>query len=169
MNYIEVINKGKQPLPKFETAGAAGADIRADFSRITDYPIKVYGGAEVIAAGESHNKVMVKLTPHSRVLIPTGLYMAIPFGYELQVRPRSGLALKEGLSLANCVATIDSDYRGEVGIIILNTSNEDRFIEDGERIAQILLKKVETWEWKEVKNLSNTERGEGGFGHTNKN
>lgn len=166
---IQVINRGQQALPKFETSGAAGADIRADFSRIDEYPIKVYGGAEVIAAGQSHNKVMIKLTPHSRALIPTGLYMAIPEGYELQIRPRSGLALKEGLSLANCTATIDSDYRGEVGIIILNTSNEDRFIEDGERIAQILLKRVEQFSWEEVENLSETRRGEGGFGHTNKN
>lgn len=169
MQTIEVINRGAQPLPKFETAGAAGADIRADLSRIVTYPIKVYGGAEVIVAGEAHNKIMIKLTPHSRALIPTGLYMAIPEGYELQVRPRSGIALKEGLSLANCPATIDSDYRGEVGIIILNTSNEDRFIEDGERIAQILLKKVEQFEWKEVESLPATARGEGGFGHTNKN
>lgn len=166
---IQVINRGQQALPKFETSGAAGADIRADFSRISEYPIKVYGGAEVISAGQSHNKVMIKLTPHSRALIPTGLYMAIPEGYELQIRPRSGLALKEGLSLANCTATIDSDYRGEVGIIILNTSNEDRFIEDGERIAQILLKRVEQFSWEEVENLSETRRGEGGFGHTNKN
>lgn len=169
MTQIPVINKGKQSLPVFETSGAAGADIRADFSRILEYPIKVYGGAEVITAGEGHDKVMVKLTPHSRALIPTGLYMAIPEGYELQIRPRSGLALKEGLSLANCTATIDSDYRGEVGIIVLNTSNEDRFIEDGERIAQILLKPVEKFMWKEVKKLPSTERGEGGFGHTNKN
>lgn len=169
MKTIQVINKGAQPLPKFETPGAAGADIRADFSRIKDYPIKVYGGAEVITAGEAHDKVMIKLTPHSRALIPTGLYMAIPEGYELQARPRSGLALKEGLSLANCTATIDSDYRGEVGIIILNTSNEDRFIEDGERIAQILLKKVEQFVWNEVEELPKTLRGEGGFGHTKKN
>jgi dUTP pyrophosphatase len=169
MNTIKVINKSNNPLPKFETPGAAGADIRADFSRIREYPIKVYGGAEVITSGEGHNKIMVKLSPHSRALIPTGLFMAIPEGYELQIRPRSGLSLKEGLSLANCTATIDSDYRGEVGIIMLNTSNEDRFIEDGERIAQIILKKVDTFVWEKVDKLSETTRGEGGFGHTNKN
>lgn len=166
---IQVINKGKQPLPKFETTGAAGADVRADFSRINEYPIKVYGGAEVITAGKGHDRLMVKLTPHSRALIPTGLYMAIPEGYELQIRPRSGLALKEGLSLANAVGTLDEDYRGELGIVILNTSTEDRFIEDGERIAQILLKRSEQFDWEEVEVLPETARGEGGFGHTNKN
>ena len=169
MKQVKVINKSNKPLPKFETTGAAGMDVRADFSRITEYPIKVYGGAEVITAGEGHNQLMVKLTPHSRALIPTGLFMALPKGYELQIRPRSGIALKEGLNLANCVGTLDEDYRGELGIPILNTSNEDRFIEDGERIAQILLKKVEQFEWEEVDTLDDTERGEGGFGHTNKN
>lgn len=169
MQKIKVINKGNKQLPKFETPGAAGADVRADFSRIQDYPIKVFGGAEVITAGEGHDRIMVKLTPHSRALIPTGLYMALPVGYELQIRPRSGLALKEGLNLANCVGTLDEDYRGELGIPILNTSNEDRFIEDGERIAQILLKKSEQFLWEEVDELPTTLRGEGGFGHTNKN
>ena len=105
---IEVVNKGSQPLPKFETSGAAGADIRADFSRILEFPIKVFGGAEVISAGKSHDKVMIKLTPHSRALIPTGLFMAVPEGYEMQVRPRSGLALKEGLTVCNTPGTIDA-------------------------------------------------------------
>ena len=108
MKQVKVINKSNKPLPKFETTGAAGMDVRADFSRITEYPIKVYGGAEVITAGECHNQLMVKLTPHSRALIPTGLFMALPKGYELQIRPRSGIALKEGLNLANCVGTLDA-------------------------------------------------------------
>lgn len=166
---IDVINKGNKELPKFETNGSAGADIRADFSRIDEFPIKVYGGAQVIRAGKAHERILIKLTPHSRALIPTGLYVAIPEGYEIQVRPRSGLALKEGLTVLNTPGTIDSDYRGEIGIIIINTSTEDKFIEDGERIAQILLKKVEQFNWKEVDSLSETSRGEGGFGHTNKN
>lgn len=165
---VLVVNKGNKKLPKFETSGAAGADIRADFSRIQEYPIKVHGGAEVITAGEAHDKIMVKLTPHSRALIPTGLYVAIPEGYELQIRPRSGLALKEGLTVINTPGTVDSDYRGEVGVVILNTSNEDRFIEDGERIAQILLKKVIQFDWEEVDTLSQTDRGEGGFNSTGK-
>jgi dUTP pyrophosphatase len=165
---VKVINRGHNPLPKFETPGAAGADVRADFSRVQEYPIKVYDGAEMIAAGEAHEKIMLKLTPHSRALIPTGLYVEIPEGYEIQVRPRSGLALKEGLSLANCVGTVDSDYRNEVGIIILNTSKEDKFIEDGERIAQLLIKEAPQFEWEEVFELSTTERNLGGFGSTGK-
>ena len=120
---VKVINKSKNQLPKFETPDAAGADVRADFSRIQEFPIKVYGGAEVITAGEAHEKIMIKLTPHSRALIPTGLFMAVPSGYEMQVRPRSGLALKEGLTVLNTPGTVDADYRGEVGVIIINTSN----------------------------------------------
>ena len=168
MEIIQVINVGKQPLPKFETPNSAGVDVRADFSRISENPIKVYGGAEVISAGEAHDKIMIKLTPHSRALIPTGFFMAVPEGYEMQVRPRSGLALKEGLTVLNTPGTVDSDYRGEVGIIIINTSNEDRFIEDGERIAQLLLKNTNQFVWEEVDTLSKTVRGEGGFGHTGK-
>jgi dUTP pyrophosphatase len=163
---VKVINKGVQPLPKFETPGSAGADVRADFSRIQEYPIKVYGGAEVIAAGEAHEKVMIKLTPHSRALIPTGLFMAVPTGYEMQVRPRSGLALKEGLTVINTPGTVDSDYRNEVGVVIINTSTEDRFIEDGERIAQMVIARHEQGEFIPVDVLDETERGEGGYGHT---
>jgi len=165
---VKVINESANKLPRFETPGAAGADVRADFSRIAKFPIKVYGGAEVISAGEAHEKVMIKLTPHSRALIPTGLFMAVPEGYEMQVRPRSGLALKEGLTVLNTPGTIDSDYRGEVCVIIINTSNEDKFIEDGERIAQILLKKAQQFNWEEVETLDETERGAGGFGHSGK-
>ena len=165
---VKVINRGNQSLPKFETSGSAGADVRADFSRIQEYPIKVYGGAEVIAAGEAYEKVMIKLTPHSRALIPTGLFMAVPSGYEMQVRPRSGLALKEGLTVINTPGTVDSDYRNEVGIVIINTSTEDRFIEDGERIAQLVIKEAPQFEWKEVKELDTTDRNLGGFGSTGK-
>ena len=164
---VKVINKSTQPLPKFETPGSAGADVRADFSRINEYPIKVYGGAEVIAAGEAHEKVMIKLTPHSRALIPTGLFMAVPTGYEMQVRPRSGLALKEGLTVINTPGTVDSDYRHEVGVVIINTSTEDRFIEDGERIAQLVIKPAPQFDWEEVEELDTTERN-GGWGHTGK-
>lgn len=164
---VKVINKGNKSLPKFETTGSAGADVRADFSRINEFPIKVYGGAEVIPAGEAHDKVMIKLTPHSRALIPTGLFMAVPEGYEMQVRPRSGLALKEGLTVINTPGTVDSDYRNEVGVVIINTSNEDRFIEDGERIAQLLIKEAPQFEWMEVDELDTTDR-KGGWGHTGK-
>ena len=165
---VKVINKSNNSLPKFETPDSAGVDVRADFSRINEFPIKVYGGAEVISAGEAHEKIMIKLTPGSRALIPTGLFMAVPKDHEMQVRPRSGLALKEGLTVLNTPGTIDADYRGEVGIIIINTSNEDRFIEDGERIAQLLLKKAEQFTWKETDTLDETERGDGGFGHSGK-
>ena len=164
---VKVINRGNQPLPKFETPGSAGADVRADFSRIQEYPIKVYGGAEVIAAGKAHEKVMIKLTPHSRALIPTGLFMAVPSGYEMQVRPRSGLALKEGLTVINTPGTVDSDYRDEVGVVVINTSTEDRFIEDGERIAQLVIKAAPQFNWEEVEELDTTDRN-GGFGHTGK-
>lgn len=165
---VKVINKSNNSLPKFETPDSAGVDVRADFSRINEFPIKVYGGAEVISAGEAHEKIMIKLTPGSRALIPTGLFMAVPKGYEMQVRPRSGLALKEGLTVLNTPGTVDADYRGEVGVIIINTSNEDRFIEDSERIAQLLLKKINQFNWEETNTLDETERGDGGFGHSGK-
>lgn len=137
------LDKGVQ-LPKYETKGSAGMDVRANISE----PI-VLGSLE-------------------RKLIPTGIKMAIPEGYEVQVRPRSGLALKHGISMANAIGTIDSDYRGEIGVILINLSKDEYIVQPQERIGQLVLNKVEQMEFEVVNSLDETERGEGGFGHTGK-
>lgn len=161
MQTVKVINLSNNSLPKYETKGAAGLDVRADFSRITaENPIKVYGSGDF----DFKTKIF-KLDSGSRALIPTGLFTKIPEGYEIQVRPRSGLSLKRGLTCANCVGTIDSDYIHEIGVIIINLSTEPQYIETGERIAQFVLNKVEQIEWEEVDSLEKTER-KGGFGST---
>lgn len=139
---IKVINKSKHPLPSYETELSAGMDIRANI----DAPII--------------------LAPLERTLVKTGIYMELPKGYEAQVRPRSGLALKKGITCLNTPGTIDADYRGEVGVILVNLSNENFIIEDGERIAQIIIAKHERAEWDLTEELSETERGAGGFGST---
>lgn len=131
-------------LPKYETSGAAGMDIRANIKE----PVKI-GSLE-------------------RVLIPTGLKVAIPEGYEIQLRPRSGLALKHGISMANAIGTIDSDYRGEIGVILINLSKDEYIIQPNERIGQMILNKVEQIEFEIVTSLDETKRGAGGFGHTGK-
>lgn len=131
-------------LPKYETTGSAGMDVRANISE----PI-VLGSLE-------------------RALVPTGIKMAIPEGYEVQVRPRSGLALKHGISMANAVGTIDSDYRGEIGVILINLSKDEYVIQPQERIGQLVLNKVAQMEFEVVETLDETERGVGGFGHTGK-
>lgn len=140
---IRIINKSHHALPKHQTPGAAAVDVTA----FIDKPIT--------------------LKPLERVLIPTGLFVAIPQGYEAQVRPRSGLALKHGISLVNAPGTIDADYRGEIGVIVINLSNEPYKITDGERIAQLVFAKHETAQWEEVDQLDETERS-GGFGSTGK-
>ncbi|UYW00887.1 dUTP diphosphatase [Flavobacterium agricola] len=139
---IKVINKSKHPLPSYETELSAGMDIRANI----DEPIV--------------------LAPLARTLVKTGLFIELPKGYEAQVRPRSGLAIKKGITCLNSPGTIDADYRGEVGVILVNLSNEDFVIEDGERIAQIVIAKHERAEWQVAEALSETERGAGGFGST---
>ena len=139
---IRIINKSKHQLPQYATALSAGMDLRANL----DAPIV--------------------LKPMQRRLIPTGLYMALPEGYEAQIRPRSGLALKKGITLLNTPGTIDADYRGEIGVIMANLSEEDFVVEDGERIAQMVIARYEKAEWDEVGTLDETERGAGGFGHT---
>ena len=141
---IKIVNKSKHPLPEYKTKLSAGMDIRANINEI------------------------VTLKPLERKLIPTGLYIELPEGYEAQMRPRSGLALNEGLGLLNSPGTIDADYRGEIGIIVVNFSNNMITIEDGERICQMVINKVEQAEWIEVNELSDSERGDGGFGHTGK-
>ena len=139
---IKVVNKGSQPLPKYETANSAGMDLRAN-----------------IEDG-------IVIRPLDRALIPTGLYIALPEGYEAQIRPRSGLALKKGITCLNTPGTIDADYRGEIGVILANISNEDFVVNPGDRIAQMIINKVEHAELELVEELDETERGEGGFGHT---
>ena len=163
---VQVINKSKNVLPQYETSKAAGMDVRIDLSRVSPInPIKMYGDGEVIFAGTGHSKAMLRLEPGARCLAPTGLFTAIPEGYEIQVRPRSGLALKKGLSCANAVGTIDADYRSEIGVILINHGLETVWIEDGERIAQFILNKVEDIVWEEVNSLDETSRT-GGFGST---
>ena len=163
---VNVVTITPNPLPQYETPKSAGMDIRADFSRVTpENPIKVWGNAEIIFAGEHHTKTLLRLDPGARALIPTGLFSAIPEGYEIQLRPRSGLAIKKGLNLINCIGTIDADYRQEWGVPVVNQGLETIWIEDGERICQAILNKVEQIEWVEVKSLDSTERA-GGFGST---
>lgn len=139
---IQVINKSHHPLPEYATLQSAGMDIRANL----DEPIV--------------------LQPMQRCLVPTGLYIALPAETEAQIRPRSGLALKKGITVLNSPGTIDADYRGEIGIILINLSQEPFVIQDGERIAQMVIARYEQARWKPVDSLEETERGEGGFGHS---
>ncbi len=139
---IKIINRSTNPLPKYESAQAAGMDIRCSLSEA------------------------VTLQPLERKLLPTGLYLELPVGYEAQIRPRSGLALKRGLTVLNTPGTIDADYRGEIGVILINLSNEAQTIEPGERICQMVIAHHETPEVIEVEELCATERGTGGFGHS---
>lgn len=163
---VKVVNKSNNLLPKYETPQSAGLDVRADFSRVTPQnPIKIFGEGEIIFKGEGHATTMLRLEPGSRALIPTGLFTAIPEGYEIQVRPRSGLALKKGVELSNSPGTIDADYRSEIGVILKNGGLDTIWIEDGERICQFVLNKVERIDWNIVESLDKTERN-GGFGST---
>ena len=139
---VSIVNKSKHPLPEYATILSAGMDIRANL------------------------ELPIKLSPCDHCLVPTGLYISLPEGFEAQIRPRSGLALKKGITVLNFPGTIDADYRGEIGVILINLSSKDFVIEDGERIAQMVIAKHETIEWETVKELPSTERGEGGFGHT---
>ena len=164
---VSLINLSPFNAPKYETPQSAGLDVRADFSRVTPQnPIKIFGEGEILFKGDSHQKTMLRLEPGSRALIPTGLFTAIPEGYEIQVRPRSGLALKKGVELSNSPGTIDADYRSEIGVILKNGGLDTIWIEDGERICQFVLNKVERIDWNIVESLDKTERN-GGFGSTN--
>jgi dUTP pyrophosphatase len=142
---IRIVNTSANPLPQYATTGSSGMDIRASL----DIP--------------------VTLQPLERMLIPTGLFVEIPEGYEIQVRPRSGLAIKQGITCLNSPGTIDSDYRGEIKIILINLSSEEQVINPGDRIAQMIVQKVERAEFVQVEILNETERAAGGFGHTGKN
>ncbi|AZI33827.1 dUTP diphosphatase [Kaistella carnis] len=139
---IKIINKSQHPLPKYQTALSAGMDLYANLEET------------------------ITLKSLERKLIPTGLFLELPEGYEAQVRPRSGLAIKNGISVLNAPGTIDADYRGEIGVILVNLSTEDFNINNGDRIAQMVIAKYETAEWQEVAEINETERGAGGFGST---
>ena len=169
---IKVFNDSNNKLPKYETVDSAGLDVRADLSHVESVSdITIHGPGQIIPANSANAVKMIALEPGSRALIPTGLYVEIPSGYEIQVRPRSGLALKEGISLVNCVGTVDADYRGNIGLIVINHGLKTIYIEDGERIGQLVFNKVEHIDWKEVfskDDLGSTERGEGGFNSTGK-
>jgi len=139
---IKIINKSNHPLPNYETMASAGMDLRAYITQ------------------------PITLKPSERTIVKTGLFIALPIGFEAQVRPRSGLAAKKGITVLNSPGTVDADYRGEIGVILVNLSNDDFVIKDGERIAQLVIAKHERVQWKEVEVLNETERGSGGFGST---
>ena len=139
---IKIINKSNHELPNYETIASAGMDLRANIEE------------------------PITLKSLERTIVKTGLFIELPIGYEAQVRPRSGLAAKKGITVLNSPGTVDADYRGEIGVILVNLSNEDFVIENGERIAQLIIAKHERAEWLEVNELSETSRGEGGFGST---
>lgn len=168
---VKIYNNSNNPNPQYYNSTDAGADLRADFSRLSPNNIpKIYGDGGIIFAGEGHSLTMLRLEPMSRVIIPTGIFTAIPDGYEVQIRPRSGLAIKKGLSVVNTPGTIDVGYRGEWGIPVINLGFETIWIEDGERIAQAVLNKIEHIEWDNVRSLEDitsfgVDRG-GGFGHS---
>lgn len=139
---IKIINKSSHALPNYETVASAGMDLRANLS------------------------APITLEPLARAIVKTGLFIELPIGYEAQVRPRSGLAAKKGITVLNSPGTVDADYRGEIGVILVNLSNEAFVVENGERIAQLIIAKHERAEWMAVSELSETSRGEGGFGST---
>ncbi|KGN82999.1 MULTISPECIES: dUTP diphosphatase [unclassified Porphyromonas] len=139
---VKIINRSRHALPQYATNAAAGMDLRANLEQ------------------------SIVLAPLARIVVPTGLFIELPVGYEAQVRPRSGLALKHGITVLNSPGTIDADYRGEIGIILVNLSGEAFEIKDGERIAQLVIAKHEQAEWLEVEALEASDRGAGGFGHT---
>ena len=142
---VKVINKSKHPLPQYETIASAGMDVRANINQ------------------------PITLAPLGRSLVKTGLFVEIPIGYEIQARPRSGLAFKKGITVLNSPGTIDADYGGEIGVLLVNLSSEPFVIEDGERIAQLVLASHEQASWQEVEILENSDRGQGGFGSTGTN
>ncbi|MFA5649990.1 MAG: dUTP diphosphatase [Proteiniphilum sp.] len=141
---IKIVNKSQHPLPEYATALAAGMDLRANLEQ------------------------PIVLKPLERILVPTGIYVQLPEGYEAQIRPRSGLAIKHGIGIVNSPGTIDADYRGEVRVILVNLSNEDFTIQDGERVCQMVIAQHARVEWENVESLDETQRGAGGFGHTGK-
>ena len=145
---VQVVNKSSNPLPEYSTEYSAGMDLRANLK------------------DEEGNDEVISIAPGKRILIPTGLYLSIPYGYEGQIRPRSGLALKYGITVLNTPGTIDADYRGEIGVCLINHGNDTFDVHHGDRIAQIVFAQVEQVLLTEVFKLKDTKRGDGGFGHT---
>ncbi|MGI9139467.1 MAG: dUTP diphosphatase [Sediminibacterium sp.] len=143
-NKVQIVNNSNHPLPSYATTGSSGMDIRAFL------------------------EVPIILSPMERCLVPTGIFIAIPENWEAQIRPRSGLAIKQGITCLNTPGTIDADYRGEIKVILINLSNEPQVINDGDRIAQMVFQSVKKVEWEWVSSLDDTVRGQGGFGHTGK-
>ena len=141
---VKILNKSDNPLPEYVTEGSAGMDIRANLTE------------------------NILLKPFERILIPTGLFIELPVDFEAQIRPRSGLAIKNGITCLNSPGTIDSDYRGEIKVILINLSSEEHYIAHGDRIAQMIISKVERVKWKTAKKINITKRSAGGFGHTGK-
>ena len=164
---VKVVNKGKGKLPKYETSFSAGMDVRAALNYKSDEEFTNILGSNVVLKGaEKPENRKIVLHPQARVLVPTGLFVEIPEGYEIQVRPRSGLAIKKGITVLNSPGTIDSDYRGEVGVILINNGSSAVVIENDERVAQLVLSKVEQITWDKTDKLSDTKRGVGGFNST---
>lgn len=161
---IQLIKNTSNELPKYETIESAGCDLRAELSLINN---KLLFQSCLIQS--SDNEPVLKIAPGGRALIPTGLKMALPVGYEAQVRPRSGLALKHGITVLNTPGTIDSDYRGDVGVVLINHGTEPFDVRQGDRIAQLVINKIEQVEFEIVDALDDTARGAGGFGSTNIN
>lgn len=141
---VKIINQSNNPEPEYATQGSSGMDIRANLEQ----PLQIQ--------------------PMERLMVPTGLFVEIPQGYEIQIRPRSGMAIKQGITCLNTPGTIDADYRGEIKVILINLSNEPQMIQSGDRVAQMVLQKVERIEWKKTDQLNETDRGSGGFGSTGK-
>lgn len=167
MKTVKIVNKSNNPLPKFETEKAAGMDLRASFKYVTpETPLKVFGDTEIIL-GDSTHKTLLRLEPGARAIIPTDMYITVPDNHFCAIYPRSGLAIKRGLNLINGVGILDADYTGNMGIPVTNQGLETVWIEDGERIAQMIIQPYINFEWKEVDSLTETNRNPEGFGTTN--
>lgn len=160
---VNIVNKSNNPLPTYADNGCSGADIYADVEHVN--PKFLFDGANLSYGNEGP---IVILPPGGRALIPSGLHVDIPYGYEIQVRCRSGLALKNGIMVTNGIGTIDESYKGDIGIVLTNTGQENFTINQGDRIAQLVLMPITKIDWNPVETLEESERGEGGFGHTGK-
>lgn len=160
---VQVVKNTSNELPKYETALSAGMDLRAELKLIDP---KFLFNARLVQKMDSNYPNYLIIEPGGRALIPTGLHISLPIGYEARIQPRSGLALKKGVTCLNSPGCIDADYRGDIGVILINHGFDEFIVEQGDRIAQMIVSKVETVEWEQVKDLDITERGEGGFGST---
>lgn len=166
MQTVKIVNKSNNPLPKFETEKAAGMDLRASFKYITpETPLKTFGDVEIVFGDEEH-KTLLRLEPGARAIIPTDMYITVPDNHFCAIYPRSGLAIKKGLNLINNVGILDADYTGNMGIPVTNQGFETIWIEDGERIAQMIVQPYVRFNWEEVDSLVKTDRNPQGFGTT---